>query len=173
MSPAKQAIAGVLALVFALGLAWLSQIPTSYAGPEDAMLRLSWRVQGTMIEECRTRTPEELEALAPHMRTPRVCTGRGADYELSVEVDERAVARDTLRAAGARRDRPVYVFREIDLEPGSYEVTVDFRALVPPGFAGSSQPLAYGFDGAVSLGPAQIALLTVDSSGRALVLREP
>jgi hypothetical protein len=164
-----------MALVVAVGLAlvvgYLSRIPTSYAGENDALLRLSWRVLGTMVEECRTRTPEELEALAPHMRTPRVCTGLGADYELTVRLDGADVVRDTLRPAGARRDRPVYVFREIEVEPGTHRVVVGFRALVPSGFESTGRTLEYAWEGDVRVAPAEIALLTIEDD--ALVTRRP
>lgn len=126
-----------------------------------------------MVEECRPRTDEELRALAAHMRTPEVCTGGGADFELVVDIDGVTVARDTIVPAGARRDRPVYVFREFDLAPGSYEVRVDFRALAPREPTATDVQLTYAWEGEVRLGATEIALVTLDPEGRGLVARDP
>ena len=172
MTGVKRALALVVAVGCALGVAWLSHIPTSYAGADDALLRLSWRVDGIMVEECRARTAEELEALAPHMRTPEICTGTGADYGLRVDLDEAAIARDTVTPAGARRDRPVYVFREFELAPGRYRLTVAFDAMVPPSYDPGDAPVRYAWQGEVALESTDIALITLDESGRTLVLRD-
>jgi hypothetical protein len=152
-------------------VAGLSRLPTSYADEGDALLRLSWRVDGTMIEECRTRTPEELEALAPHMRTPEVCTGLGASYTLQVEVDDEEVAFDTIIPAGARRDRPVYVFREFELAPGEHDAVVVFRALTPRSAETFEPPPPLIWEGGVRLQPTEIALITIDSETGSLVRR--
>src|SRR5690606_15072501 len=95
-------------------------------GAGDAVLRLSWRVRGIRIQECRTLTPEELDALPPHMRRPEVCEGRIAPYRLRVRVDCRVLADTLVHAAGAREDRPVYVFREFRVVPGVHRVDLRF-----------------------------------------------
>jgi len=172
VSFAQRGLGVLVALGGALGLAWLSGVPTSYAGSDDALLRLSWRVPGTMVEECRTRTDEELARLAPHMRTPQVCTGRGADYELRLSLDGGEVVLDTIRPAGARHDRPVYVFREVAVNPGVHEVAVAFRALVSTTFDPGDRPIEYAWGGHLRLGPAEIGLVTLADSGDSLVLRD-
>jgi hypothetical protein len=129
----RRALGLVLAVGFACGVAWLSSAPTTYATAEDATLRLSWRAPGVRLEECRRRTAEELEALAPHMRTPEVCSGRFADYSLHVDLDGASAIRDTVRPGGARGDRPLYVYRDLAVRPGPHAVEVQFTALVPEG----------------------------------------
>jgi hypothetical protein len=158
--------------VIALAIAGLSRVPASPEDTSEALLRLSWRVLGARVEECRARTAEELAALAPHMRTPQVCTGRGAGYELRVRVDGAEAIRDTIRPAGARGDRPVYVFRDLVVEPGSHEVGVEFTALVPRTYQeGEQEVLEYGWAGDILVAPAEIALITLDESGGTLIYR--
>ena len=169
MTRARMLLAGALALALALGVAWLSQAPTTYARDDDALLRLSWRVAGLRVEECRPRTVEELEALAPHMRTPEVCVGGGADYELLVELDGAAVVHDTIRAGGARGDRPIYVYRDIDLSPGRYALRVAFGALLPEGFAVDGARLTHAFDGQVDVTPTEVVLIALDPTTAELV----
>lgn len=174
MNAIRTALAVALAVACAVGIAWLSRVPTAHAEADEALLRLSWRVLGVRAEECRRRTEEELADLAPHMRTPEVCTGGIVDYELRVEVDDRPVVRDTLHPGGARRDRPLYVFRDLPIAPGRHEVEVTLRALVPEGFDRDvDQPLAYEWEGEVRADPAAITLITLDESGARLVLRTP
>ena len=169
MTVARRGLAVGLACAATLGIASLSRVPATHVGADQAMLRLSWRIFGARVEECRPRSAEELEALAPHMRTAEVCTGGNADYELRVEVDGAEVTRDTLHAGGARGDRPVYVLRDLPVAPGPHDAAVTFRALVPEGYDPGDQPTQLVFDGHVDLAPREIALITLDSAGTSLV----
>ena len=155
------------------GVAGLSRVPISGAGDDEALLRLSWRTIGVRVEECRRRTEEELAALAEHMRTPEVCTGREADYALSVVVDGDSVVQDTLIPAGARRDRPIYVFQDVPLAPGRYHVAVGFDALLPEGYDPEGRPVSFSWEGDIGLTSGRIALVTLDEAGRTLALRAP
>lgn len=159
-----------LAAATVLGIAGLSRVPTAQAYSDQAIIRLSWRALGVRLEECRRLTEEELEALAPHMRTPESCTGRNADYELRVTLAGAAVVTDTMRPSGLRTDRPVYVLRDLQVAPGAHDVTVSFSALVPPD---GSPPLPLRYEGELTLAAAEIALITLDAAGTALVRREP
>lgn len=120
------ALAGVVAGVALATLTALSRTPYREPGADDAVLRLSWRVRGIRVRECRTLTPEELDALPPHMRRPEVCEGRIAPYRLRVRVDGRVLTDTLVHAAGAREDRPLYVFREFRVVPGVHRVDLLF-----------------------------------------------
>lgn len=165
--------AASLSAAVALALAGLSRVPTVHADGGEALLRLSWRLRGARVEQCRPRTPDELEALAAHMRTPEVCVGVNAAYELTVELDGREVVRDTVRPAGARADRPVYVFRDVPVAPGSHSVEVALRALVPEGADAAGGVGRLALEEEIRIGPAEIALVTLDPEGIHLVVRTP
>ena len=169
MSRARLLAGLVLACAVLVGIAGLSRVPMEGADRSEAVLRLSWRTVGLRVEECRLRTEEELAALAEHMRTAEVCVGRGADYELSVSVGGSEIVRDTVTPSGARRDRPVYVFRDLPLAPGEHRVEVEFAALVPSTYDPGDGAIEYAWEGTVVLGPTEIALITLDPSGRTLV----
>ena len=127
MNAALRATLAVVVTGIAMAaLAALSRVPYREPGAGDAVLRLSWRVRGIRVQECRTLTPEELAALPPHMRRPEVCEGRIAPYRLRLRVDGRVLADTLVHAAGAREDRPVYVFREFRVEPGVHRVELRF-----------------------------------------------
>ena len=135
------------------------------ANPDDvALLRLSWRTRGVAAKQCRKRTEEELEELPAHMRTPEVCEGRVANYRLNVRVDGGPVETLVLRAAGAHADRPIFVFKEIRLQPGNHSVDVDFFSTLhenPPHLK-----LARTF--VVKSG--EIAMITTDSDSGQLIM---
>lgn len=197
--PAGAALALGLVLAAALtgALGALSRVP--YGDPaEQAVLRLSWRVRGPRISECRTLTPDELDALPAHMRRPQVCEGRNLPYELLVEVDGHVVDAGLVLAAGARQDRPLYYHRQITLAPGTHHVRVRFTARRPSGAerqeavarpagaagrpdgqergaqdqgGGDVAPDSLALEGTFTLEPGGVALVTFDADRRTLVLR--
>jgi hypothetical protein len=165
----RSSLAGAVALAIGAAIAWASQAPTTYARADAALLRLSWRIDGVRVEECRDRTPEELEALAPHMRTPRVCVGGGADYELLVELDGVTLVHDTIEAGGARGSRPIYVYRDLDLEPGPRALSVTFDALLPATHDPNGALVMHRFDGVIDVEPMEVVLITLDPATGRLV----
>jgi len=184
MMRARRVAATVVAVLLTTGVAALSRLPVTLTRSDEARLRLSWRLQGRAGEDCRRPSPEELERLPVHMRNPAACIGRITPYRLEVGVDGRTVVVDTLHAAGARADRPIYVFREIRLPPGDHRVAVRFRALtgaLPGAEAGGDPPAAedpptgdssaWAIDEVVRLREREIALVTYDRERRALTVR--
>lgn len=137
MSPSvPRRIAGVLVAAGALVLLRAGSLtPLRTASDGTAMLRLSWSARPERIEQCRRLSDAELAALPQHMRLRWECEGRFARYLLSVSVDGRMLAADTVRGGGLRNDRPMHVFREYAVRPGARRITVTLRridAAVPP-----------------------------------------
>ncbi len=168
-----------LALATAVGstlvLAWMSQLPYAAEATRDGLIRLSWRARGERIQECRPLSEEEQAQLPPHMRRPEVCEGRVAPYLLSLELDGAVSLLDTVRAAGARHDRPLYVFHDIPVAPGTHEVRVRF-ARQPTGSdeptTEVASPLELELETSVDVAAGEIALITLDPASGALVLRQ-
>jgi hypothetical protein len=135
---------------------------------DQAVIRLSWRTPPTFVEECRRLTQEELERLPVHMRREEVCERRALPYRLQVQLDGRTILNQAVRPAGARQDRPLYVFHELPVAPGAYEVTV----LWGPNTGPTAATLAEGphAEPASPLGPDMSAPLRAASAREPLAL---
>lgn len=182
MSGASRGIAGGAAILgAALALAWLSQAPYAVAGHRGAVVRLAWRLRWVRVEECRRLTAEELEKIPVHMRQEETCEARALPYRLRVELDGRAVVDETVASTGGRADRPLYVYHEVQVEPGDHQLDVVFaRDLVPAdtaserGEVGEREPPApprLALRQRMALERDRIALITYDPERRALVLK--
>jgi hypothetical protein len=168
MHAPRPLLAVIVSTLLLLALIGLSLFPYG-SEPEDGLLRLSWRARGERVEECRKLTPEELAALPGHMRREEICEGRLAPYRLSIRIDDRQVYDNTVRPAGARADRPIYVHREYRLSPGEHRLEVEFRLEDEGVGIASAEPLVY--TGVIQVNAGDVALLTVDPASRELVVR--
>lgn len=171
---ARRGIGVVLALAVAMASGALSRVPYSLESAERAAVRLSWRSPSTRVEVCRRLSPEELAGRPRHMRQPEVCEGRLLPYRLSVLLDGEEVLRESVEPAGARRDRPLYVFRELSLRPGRHRLAVRFApGEVPASGAGSDgeAPPTLTLDTLLTLPPSGVALVTYSEATRRLVVR--
>jgi hypothetical protein len=161
----RAAAAVLVTAMLLVGTALLSNLPYG-SDPVEAAIRLSWRVRGERIEACRRLTPEEMAALPVHMRREEVCEGRIAPYHLTVELDGRVIEDVMVRPAGARGDRPVYVYRDYAVPPGEHPLRVIFRL---EDEAAETPPLI--FDGTLRLAAGEVALLTIDATQNRFVVR--
>lgn len=167
------ALAVSVAALLVLGA--LSRASYDVEEAQQAVVRLSWRARGVSVQQCRTLTPQELETLPVHMRRERVCESRFVPYRLRVALDEGLLESSVVNAAGAREDRPLYVYREFGVAPGRHRLSVEFirdQTSVPDRAAAStSTPSRLTLDAEISLGAAQVALVTYDPQRLELVLR--
>lgn len=161
--------AAVLAL---LGVGALTRFPHAVAAPTGAELRLAWRARAPLVEECRRLSDAELEALPVHMRREVVCEGRVASYRLVVTVDGVVRHEAVVRGAGARGDRPLYVFESLPVDPGAREVDVRFERIgTSNGVDGGGLPDRLELVDVVELAPGAVGLVTYDGAERRLALR--
>src|SRR5579885_3628612 len=122
----RRALGAITAAASLAFLAALSRVPYAAEPGADALLRLAWRARGERVEQCRRLTPAELARVPAHMRQEIQCTGRIVPYRLRVALDGREVINELVQAAGARHDRPLYVFRELRVPPGPPALAVRF-----------------------------------------------
>lgn len=175
MSALRWAVAIAVAVLGTVGLGALSQVPYDHEPASHAVIRLAWRTRGATVEECRRPSAEELAKLPAHMRQEEVCEGRVLPYRLTVSVDGRPTIDRTVRARGARADRPLYVFDEIPVAPGEHRLAIGFAPL--PSRSGDAigdrapTPDRLDWEGAIRLSPKEIALITYDDERRMLVVR--
>ena len=94
--------------------------------PDDALLRLGWRLAGQVEELCRDLTTQELASRPVHMRKPRECSSRVLSYDLRAVVDGRVVMEKTVKSPGLRSDRPLSVEEDFRIVPGDHEIAVTF-----------------------------------------------
>jgi hypothetical protein len=154
----------VLAVLVAVGataaLGGLSRVPYQSDRSASAVLRLAWRARGIRIEECRQLTEEELANL------------RLIPYRLTVEVDGTTMVNTEIRPAGAREDRPLYVFQDLRLDPGPHDVSVVFvreGEIDPDTEAGAATPGRLEFYEQIVFAVREIALITYDTERKELV----
>jgi hypothetical protein len=158
-----------IAVSVTLAIAALSRVPYTAARGEDAMLRLSWRTPGEYVEECRTVGADELARQPAHMRREVVCEGRLLPYRLRVLLNGDRVVDEVVVAAGARQDRPLYVYKEIPLPAGDYHVEVDWRAergAQSEDLPAGATPRHLGIGAELRLKPREVAMITYDSDRR-------
>jgi hypothetical protein len=173
MSPARAVVAVILALLGTVLVAWMSRVPFEFESEHEALVRLSWRVDGISIEECRQLSAEELANLPIHMRSPEACIGRIAPYRLQVALDGQLMVNDTIRPGGARGDRPIYVLSDFPVDPGEHRIQVRFDPILLPGTTWLAEAAPLSFDETVSLERRDIVLVTVDDDTHQMVARRP
>jgi hypothetical protein len=156
---------------------------TPYTAERDigAIVRLAWRTRGEQVRDCRRRSPEELQRLPVHMRQEEVCEGRLLPYRLVVSVDSVSLVDRLVHGAGAREDRPLYVFQDLIVEPGPHRISVRFTLETPSAQPESDQdrgdaalpapPPRLALDTMLTLGARRVLLVTYDEERERLVLR--
>ena len=127
------ALGAVVAVGAVVGTAALSRAPLAAYPSDTPILRLAWSVRPERIEHCRTLTDEELADVPAHMRQRVQCEGRSAGYRLVVSLDGESRFDTLVTGGGARGDRPVYVFRELDVPAGPHRLDVRFERQSIPG----------------------------------------
>jgi hypothetical protein len=164
------ALGGALgAALLTAGLVLGSRVPWRVEGGGDASIRLSWRVVGERIEQCREPTAAEQANLPPHMRQTRLCERRLAPFRLAVRVDGAELLDASVRPSGAREDRPTYVFHELRVPPGEHRLELRFEVERPPGSGPPAQPPLL-LDERVRLAPRRVLLVTRAAETGALAI---
>jgi len=173
MKSVRVALAVLLAVVGTVLVAWLSRVPARFDSEHEALVRLSWRVDGISVEECRQLSPAEVANLPIHMRNPEACIGRIAPYRLQVGLEGARLMDDTIYPGGVRGDRPIYVLSDFPVDPGQYRIQVRFDPILLPGttWLPGAKPLS--LDQIVDLERRDIVLVTLDDDTHELVVRHP
>ncbi len=159
----------ILGAVLCLAIAAGSRIPWTPVPDGSGLIRLSWRTVLPSIEECREPTEDEVAHLPAHMRPAEVCTGEPIPFRLRFSLDGRVVVDEVVVGAGRGVDRPVHVYHEVPVRPGTHRVDVDFEPEDPTA-AGVPDGLGSSLGQDVLLDPLGIALITLQADG-GLVLR--
>ena len=167
-------LGAAVAAAITVALGFLSRAPVSGAHEGSATLRFSWRLRAEEAGECQRASAEELADLPVHMRNPNACVGSVPAHRLLVRVDGEERFDLMIEASGARHDRPLFVFRELLLEPGRHDVRVSF-APDGGGSEGDTGEAGRGLflDTPVDIGPGDVRLVTRHEDTGALVIVRP
>ena len=66
------------------------------------------------------------------MRRDEVCEGTGISYRLRIALNGEGVEETLIRGGGTRGDRPIYVFRELRVEPGAHRLEISLTPRKSP-----------------------------------------
>lgn len=124
MSATSRIAGAALVAAAALAITAASHVPVTVDRSGDAMLRVAWSARPERVESCRTLGDEEFDALPQHMRQRVVCEGAAARYRLEVWRDGEPLDSAEVHGGGLRRDRQLYVFRELPVPSGRSTVEV-------------------------------------------------
>ncbi len=122
---ARHVIGFLLGVGAGLALAAGSAVPVAVNGnAAQAMIRVAFSARPQRIETCRTLSEEELAEIPVHMRQSTVCEGKTASYRLDLLRDDSLLAEQVLHGGGLRRDRQLYVLRELHVPSGPATIEV-------------------------------------------------
>jgi len=127
----RVAVATIVTALLLAGVAAFSSVPWG-AAATDSALRLAWRLPGQSYEDCRPLSEKEIAALPVHMRRTEDCVRIYLKYRLAVWLDGIQVLEEEVQPLGARGDRPLYVERDLPLDPGTHTLRVDFEPVEDP-----------------------------------------
>lgn len=170
---ARRLIGSAVAALVLVGVGAGSRVPVSFAATDSALVRLTWRTVGERVRSCRQLSAEELEKIPSHMRRTEECSSVTLPYRLTVEIGGRQVGDRLVHAAGARQDRPMFVFQEYAVPPGDHRLRVKYeRAEDPPAGAEAvgETPEELELDTTVRVAARQIVVVTYDPDQRRLIL---
>lgn len=153
----KRSIATAVILA---ALAWTAQAPWGHPA-DHGLLRLSWRTVGEEI-----KLPRAQEANLPaHMKLPEADAFdvRIRPYSLRLLVDGETRLQLLVESPGVRHDRPLSVFQEVPVPPGTHEITLIFA---PETIAGAAPPKATDpLVKTLHFDPAQVVEISMDTYG--------
>lgn len=120
------ALGTLVMLAVGAATAVLSSRPAWQSIPEEAgLVRLSFTHSGGRV--CRDRTPEELAALPPNMRSAQVCERRRAPVHVEMDVNGAPVVDAELPPTGLAGSGPSRVYERLVLPAGRHEFALRLR----------------------------------------------
>ena len=115
----------VLYAAFAAFVGYFSTAPAyEHLGPDEALLRLSFRHPGAIASDCRQRSPEELEKLPRHLRAEQDCPRERSPVRMRVELDGEVLYDETFAPSGLRRDGAASGYRRRPIPAGEHHLKV-------------------------------------------------
>lgn len=99
----------------------------NYFSPDQTLVKLSFAHGAKHKGECRKRTREELQKLAPNMRKPMQCPRERLPVYVELELDGERIYQASLPPSGLSRDGPSQVYARLPIPAGRHEITARLR----------------------------------------------
>lgn len=113
---------------FAVLLGYFSLSPTyTQIDPDLGVIKLSFSHPGQPETECRRRTREQLDDLAPNMRQAMDCPRRRVPLLVELQLNGERVYRAFLPPSGLSGDGASTVYRKFPVPAGRYTLVVRLR----------------------------------------------
>ncbi len=110
---------------FAAVVGLLSIWPTyQLLNPQEALVSVTFSHAGKRIGECRTRTQEELNKLAPNMRQPNDCPRERHSIYVELHADDQLVLAQTLPPSGLWNDGKSNIYQRTKIEAGEHVIYI-------------------------------------------------
>ena len=139
--------------------------PYRYLGPDEALLRLSFRHPGKLKADCRQRTPEELAKLQPQFRAAMDCPRERSPVRVRVELDDALLVDEAFPPAGLKRDGAASGYRRLPIDAGTHKLRVQFND--------DARVAGFTHDRAadVAVRPGQVVLIDFDPERGGVIIR--
>jgi hypothetical protein len=109
-------------------IAYFSSQPSYTHLPADqALIKLSFAHGAKRKGECRRRTREELQKLAPNMRKPVVCPRERLPVYVELVLDGKTLYAASLPPTGLSRDGPSKVYKRLPVSAGKHLLVARLR----------------------------------------------
>ena len=125
-------------------------------GSQEALVSVTFSHAGERIGECRTRTQEELNKLAPNMRKPSECPRERHPIYIALRSDERLIFEQTLKPSGLWSDGKSNVYRRTKVDAGEYRIFVGMND------SGANDRFDYELSRQLTIEPGQNVVIRFD-----------
>ena len=104
-----------------------SQPSYTYFPADQTLVKLSFAHGAKRAGECRKRTREELQKLAPNMRKPMLCPRKRLPVYVELALDGKTIYRKSLPPSGLSQDGPSQVYARLPIPAGRHTLTARLR----------------------------------------------
>lgn len=157
---------GILYALFAVFVGYFSSSPVyHHLGPDEGLLRLSFRHPGEFVTDCRSRSSEELAKLPPQLRAQMDCPRERSPVRVRVELDGKMLYDEVFPPAGLRRDGAASGYRRLEIPAGEHALRVQFNDDI------RVKGFNYEGDRKLNVVPGQVVLIDFNADQGGVVIR--
>ena len=158
INPVKLLLQGLSYAAFMAVVWYLSIAPVyHHIQPEQALIVVSFKHAGELLDECRQQTPEELAKLSPNMRKLTICSRERSDITLEVLMDDEMLFSKTEEPPGLYKDGSVSIYYSARVPVGEHKFELKMKDSV------RREGYAFTFTKDLFLKPAQVQVISFNT----------